>query len=869
MILVASSLASIHAGVTVTQNVSPGATTWPGTPLFTTLTNPVAQATVAETFTSGGGNTNHSQTFSVPTNCILTRINVYAGGGSNSTMRLKLLDLGTGLVAPNPSSYTAGTDMLGAGAGLTFTYNNQAIAVLQFDFTSVDQVLLTTNRMYAFEITGTSNTQPMFWYRSTNDTYSGGTAYRSRAWINGAGNRDFALALYATPTNTVPATNGIATGLCTVAWNDVRQQMDGFGGGIVFLNPTSLSPVSDANMNTLFLATNSNQFGLSLLRIRVDPNGSWTQDLNDAKKAVARGAGILASPWSPPAAMKDNNNLIHGSLLPAQYTNYALHLDGFAKYMLTNGVPLRAISIQNEPDWDATYEGCLWNSTQLSNFCFGAAALITNAPVMMPESLNSSQSMSDPTLNNATAAANVDYIGGHLYGNGDAGAAILDYPNAHNKGKPTWMTEFLVNDQTWSTAIVTAKQIHDCITVGNMSAYIWWKALGDANGIVDGSGVPQKRGFVLAQFGRFVRPGYFRIGVTNTSGPLNITAYKNLTNGSLAIVAVNTSTSNVIQTFNLSGFNVTNVTPWLTSATDSLAVQSNVAVTGGTFTNTIPASSVVTFVGVIAPTNSAPTNITLNNSTIGENQSIGSAVGAFSTTDPDAGNTFTYTLVAGTGSANNSSFTISGSNLLTAASFDYETQNSFSIRVRSTDQGGLFFEKAFTITITNVNEAPSLTPISDQTTGAGIVLTLTNVANDPELPGQALTFSLLTGPTNATLGSSSGVLSWRPPVSQANTTNPVSVKVSDNGSPVLSATNNFSVIVLPLVPSGFSAIFQSGGQISLSITGAIGPDYTLLTSTNLADWQIQLTTNSPVLPLSLTLTNVADPQRYFRLQLTP
>jgi hypothetical protein len=77
-------------------------------------------------------------------------------------------------------------------------------------------------------------------------------------------------------------------------------------------------------------------------------------------------------------------------------------------------------------------------------------------------------------------------------------------------------------------------------------------------------------------------------------------------------------------------------------------------------------------------------------------------VGTLGTTDPDAGNIFTYSLVTGTGSTDNVSFTVSGNQLLTAGSFDYETRSSYSIRLRSTDQGGLSFEKAFTITVTNI-----------------------------------------------------------------------------------------------------------------------------------------------------------------------
>jgi ELWxxDGT repeat protein/VCBS repeat-containing protein len=100
--------------------------------------------------------------------------------------------------------------------------------------------------------------------------------------------------------------------------------------------------------------------------------------------------------------------------------------------------------------------------------------------------------------------------------------------------------------------------------------------------------------------------------------------------------------------------------------------------------------------------NSAPTGLDLSDSTIPENQPAGTEVGRFSTTDPDAANTFTYTLVAGGGSADNSAFTLSGNRLLTAAAFNYETRNFYSIRVCVTDQGGLTLEAVFTITVDNV-----------------------------------------------------------------------------------------------------------------------------------------------------------------------
>jgi hypothetical protein len=98
----------------------------------------------------------------------------------------------------------------------------------------------------------------------------------------------------------------------------------------------------------------------------------------------------------------------------------------------------------------------------------------------------------------------------------------------------------------------------------------------------------------------------------------------------------------------------------------------------------------------------APTDIALSNSSVAENQPVNTVVGTFSTTDPDIGDAFTYTLVSGTGDQDNTSFNVNGGSLRTSASFDYETKNSYSIRVRSTDQEGLWAERQFTISITNV-----------------------------------------------------------------------------------------------------------------------------------------------------------------------
>src|SRR5690349_22279127 len=115
------------AGVTVTQNVSPGATSWPPAPIFVTLTNPAVQGTVGESFNAVGAPTNYGQTFTITTtNYTLQTISLYAGPGSGTgtgtNVTLNLYDLGS-QTAPNPSPYSPGANLFGGGAGLSINLN--------------------------------------------------------------------------------------------------------------------------------------------------------------------------------------------------------------------------------------------------------------------------------------------------------------------------------------------------------------------------------------------------------------------------------------------------------------------------------------------------------------------------------------------------------------------------------------------------------------------------------------------------------------------------------------------------------------------------------------------------------------------------
>src|SRR5262249_6262590 len=103
--------------------------------------------------------------------------------------------------------------------------------------------------------------------------------------------------------------------------------------------------------------------------------------------------------------------------------------------------------------------------------------------------------------------------------------------------------------------------------------------------------------------------------------------------------------------------------------------------------------------------NETPTDIALSNSSIKENAGANAVVGTLSGTDPDAGDTLTFSLPAG--NADNSAFSISVTPLRPNDSSDFQARPTSAVPVRATDAGGLSTEKVFTISVTNVNETPT------------------------------------------------------------------------------------------------------------------------------------------------------------------
>ncbi len=184
------------------------------------------------------------------------------------------------------------------------------------------------------------------------------------------------------------------------------------------------------------------------------------------------------------------------------------------------------------------------------------------------------------------------------------------------------------------------------------------------------------------------------------------------------------------------------------------------------------------------------------------------------------------------------------------------------------------FDNVYVSSVIN-NPPPMLAAISNQTVNVGQTVALTASATDVDYQSPALTFSLPGAPASATLiqlNPTNATFRWRPAVTDANTINPVTLKVTDNGSPSLSATQSFTIAVNPLALPTVPSARWSNGQFTLRVTNSIvGPDYAVQASSNLVNWSTLFITNSPATnSFQWTDTNgLTLPMQFYRIKVGP
>lgn len=400
--------------------------------------------------------------------------------------------------------------------------------------------------------------------------------------------------------------------------NKEYQTIRGFGG--IDHPEWTGSSLTDSQKKTAF-GNGDNELGLTILRVFVNPDkNQWYKALPTAQYATKMGdVTIFASPWEPPADLAESggsNGKLH--IPKSNYAAYAQHLNDFGTYMKDNGVDLYSISVQNEPDYAS--EWTYWSTDETTDFIANYGDMITSTRLMSPESFqyapenaswvpDGGKKFYRKILNNSKAMENCDLFGTHMYG---TAREWMDFPDLENSGKEIWMTEVYVPNSDadsanrYPEAIQVAENIHNAMVVGNMSAYTWWY-IRRSYGLMTEDGNISKRGYCMAQYSKYVRPGDVRIdAIEQPAEDVLVSAYKGDDN-QVTIVAVNKSDSEYTQNFVIDNDrNISNVDRYRTSSSENLSPTLNMNYSDHNFYTQLPANSVSTFVVTLSDESITP-----------------------------------------------------------------------------------------------------------------------------------------------------------------------------------------------------------------------------------------------------------------------
>ena len=374
----------------------------------------------------------------------------------------------------------------------------------------------------------------------------------------------------------------------TVDSTKTYQTIEGLGGATAFYAGwITAHPYKQELYSNAFAGLN-----LSMLRL-----GDWyryqtplagfdsaaTAIVSNANRVLGHPVPVYMSSWAPPAFLKSNGQVGNGGTL--LYTNGSFAYTNFAQYWYdsiqayqSNGVNLTWISIQNEPDWVAGYDSCIFhpnedtvNGTNYASYSKALTAVyqrLTNLPsppkLLAPEPVHVAYN----DLKNYAATMNSTSFYGvahHLYGDGGVtGDSFLNsLSSAANvlPGKPHFMTEY--GDVV--DMIECANLIHNCLVVEQVSGYNHWSLVwpGTNGGLIQienpyaaqstwtnaPPGTPtQSHGWwyspsywSMKHFSYFIQPGFKRVSATDSDSNVRSSAFLSPDGLRLVVVFINTN----------------------------------------------------------------------------------------------------------------------------------------------------------------------------------------------------------------------------------------------------------------------------------------------------------------------------------------
>ena len=298
--------------------------------------------------------------------------------------------------------------------------------------------------------------------------------------------------------------------------------------------------------------------------------------LKRAMKQIGKSAKLYASPWSPPAFMKTNNNmLLGGSLKPEYYNSWALYYTKFIKAYEKIGIPIWGISIQNEPMATQRWESCIYEAEQERDFLKNHLG-----PIMKKENLGNKKIIVwDHNRDLMSQRAEVIFadkeaskyawgIGFHWYENWSGGDMMFDNVQKVNLDYPTKniiFTEGCAEKfdaskyQNWANGVKYGKSMINDFNNGTV-AWTDWNILLDQNGgpnhvgnfcfapvhadLASNTIIYTPSYYVIGHFSKFIKQNARRLSSSVSRSQLLTTSFMNA-NGKCVTIVLNTSEKTV------------------------------------------------------------------------------------------------------------------------------------------------------------------------------------------------------------------------------------------------------------------------------------------------------------------------------------
>jgi glucuronoarabinoxylan endo-1,4-beta-xylanase len=387
---------------------------------------------------------------------------------------------------------------------------------------------------------------------------------------------------------------------------ETHQTITGFGASLAYYEGWLPAHPNRAEIYDVIFK----ELSLDILRVRnaygYDNNmiGYVKQFASAAQNSLGHPIDIMVTSWGPPGYLKSNNDKGHGGTLRYHVNNGKVEFDyaGFADWWNAsldnynaNGIYPKYISIQNEPDWEADYESCLLQPSEVVNntdtiagynkaldAVYDTVKLRENPPLFLgPECVGIGYYAVENYVN-PLDLSKLHGIAYHHYHGAESGTVENDPFTSADYAKvadfhpevPHFQTEY--SHAGWFTV---AGMMFQSLTQGNATAWLYWDLAWENGGLVNlhfpwdrnrwttTKGYNRTKDFyVFKHYSAFIHPGWKRIGTSGDSELLKTASFLSSTGDSATFVAINRSETDTMEVrIQIPGFTVEEATAYSTT----------------------------------------------------------------------------------------------------------------------------------------------------------------------------------------------------------------------------------------------------------------------------------------------------------------